>query len=158
MKQLVVKPEKCIGCRTCELVCSFGHYQQFNPRLANITVLEYEAATLAVPVVCQQCEDASCMKVCPVKAIRRDENGACVINYDKCIGCKMCRSACPLGNMSYSTIVKKVFKCDLCGGDPKCVKYCPGGALERRGEPWETDIPARFYALIWRRGPSAGSP
>ena len=42
MKQLVVKPEKCIGCRTCELVCSFGHYQQFNPRLANITVLEYE--------------------------------------------------------------------------------------------------------------------
>ena len=129
MKQLVVKPEKCIGCRTCELVCSFGHYQQFNPRLANITVLEYEAATLAVPVVCQQCEDASCMKVCPVKAIRRDENGACVINYDKCIGCKMCRSACPLGNMSYSTIVKKVFKCDLCGGDPKCVKYCPGGAL-----------------------------
>ena len=82
MKQLVVKPEKCIGCRTCELVCSFGHYQQFNPRLANITVLEYEAATLAVPVVCQQCEDASCMKVCPVKAIRRDENGACVINYD----------------------------------------------------------------------------
>ena len=46
MKQLVVKPEKCIGCRTCELVCSFGHYQQFSPRLANITVLEYEAATL----------------------------------------------------------------------------------------------------------------
>ena len=54
MKQLVVKPEKCIGCRTCELVCSFGHYQQFNHRLAHITVLEYEAATLAVPVVCQQ--------------------------------------------------------------------------------------------------------
>ena len=65
MKQLIVRPEKCIGCRTCELVCSFGHYQQFSPRLANITVLEYEAATLAVPVVCQQCEDASCMKVCP---------------------------------------------------------------------------------------------
>ena len=115
MKQLVVKPEKCIGCRTCELVCSFGHYEQFSPRLANITVLEYEAAT--------------CMKVCPVKAITRDENGACVINYDKCIGCKMCKSACPLGNMSYSTRLRRVFKCDLCGGDPKCVRFCPGGAL-----------------------------
>ena len=75
MKQLVVKPEKCIGCRTCELVCSFGHYQKFSPRLSNITVLEYEAATLAVPVVCQQCEDASCMKVCPVHAISRNEDG-----------------------------------------------------------------------------------
>ena len=69
------------------------------------------------------------MKVCPVKAITRDGNGACVINYDKCIGCKMCKNACPLGNMSYSTRLRRVFKCDLCGGEPKCVRFCPGGAL-----------------------------
>ncbi|HIR68859.1 MAG: 4Fe-4S dicluster domain-containing protein [Oscillospiraceae bacterium] len=129
MKQLVVKPEKCIGCRTCELVCSFGHYQKFSPRLSNITVLEYEAATLAVPVVCQQCEDASCMKVCPVHAISRNEDGIVTINYDACIGCRLCTNACALGNMSYSPRLRKVFKCDQCGGDPKCVRYCPGGAL-----------------------------
>ena len=126
---VLVDPEKCIGCRTCELVCSFGHYQKFSPRLSNITVLEYEAATLAVPVVCQQCEDASCMKVCPVHAISRNEDGIVTINYDACIGCRLCTNACALGNMSYSPRLRKVFKCDQCGGDPKCVRYCPGGAL-----------------------------
>lgn len=130
MKQLVIKPEKCIGCRTCELVCSFGHYQQFNPKMANVTVLEYEQAAVAVPIVCLQCEEPSCMKVCPVHAISRNENGAVVINYDKCIGCKMCMNACPLGNISYHPSVKKVFKCDLCGGDPRCAQYCPTGAIE----------------------------
>lgn len=129
MKHLVVKPKKCIGCRICELVCSFGHYQQFNPRMANITVLEYEEAALAVPVVCQQCEDASCVKVCPVKAITRSEDGVVLIDYNKCIGCRLCKSACPMGNISYSTRIKKVFKCDLCGGEPKCAQFCPGGAL-----------------------------
>ena len=51
------------------------------------------------------------------------------MNYDKCIGCKMCMNACPLGNISFSSKLKKVFKCDLCDGDPKCAKYCPGGAI-----------------------------
>lgn len=129
MKQLVIKPEKCIGCRTCELACSFGHFGEFNPKLANVKVFEYEKAAVAIPVMCPQCEDPACEKVCPVTAIKRDENGALVINYDKCIGCKMCQSACPLGNISFHPMVKKVFKCDLCGGDPKCVKYCPGHAL-----------------------------
>ena len=129
MKHLVVRPEKCTGCRTCELMCSFGHYQQFNPRLANISILEYENPAVAVPVVCQQCEEASCMKVCPVRAISRSEQGVVEIDYARCIVCKLCKSACPMGNMSYSSRLKRVFKCDLCGGDPKCVKFCPNGAL-----------------------------
>lgn len=129
MKQLMIKPEKCIGCRTCELVCSFGHYQQFNPKMANVTVMEYEAASIAIPVMCLQCEEACCMNVCPVKAITQDEHGAMVMNYDRCIGCKMCMNACPLGNISYSPKLRKVFKCDLCGGDPKCAKFCPGEAI-----------------------------
>ena len=129
MKQLKISPEKCIDCRTCELVCSFGHYQVFNPKLANVNVLFYEEAAIAVPVMCRQCEEASCQAVCPVGAISRNEIGAVVMNYDKCIGCKMCMNACPLGNISFSSKLKKVFKCDLCDGDPKCAKYCPGGAI-----------------------------
>ena len=129
MKQLQIKPEKCIGCRTCELVCSFGHYGQFNPKMANVTVMEYEKAAVAIPVMCLQCEDACCEKVCPVHAISTDANGARVINYDKCIGCKMCMNACPLGNISFRTDLRKVFKCDLCGGEPKCAQFCPGGAI-----------------------------
>lgn len=69
------------------------------------------------------------MEVCPVKAISRNENGAVVMNYSKCIGCKMCMNACPLGNISFHPEVRKVFKCDLCDGDPKCAKYCPGHAI-----------------------------
>jgi len=77
-----------------------------------------------------QCDEACCLKVCPVKAISRDENGIIDIDPDKCIVCKMCVSACPLGNMSYSPGGKKVFKCDYCGGDPKCVKFCSPGAIQ----------------------------
>ena len=95
MKQLLIKPEKCIGCRTCELVCSFGHYGHFNPKLANVKVFEYEQTAVAILIMCLQCEDPSCLKVCPVRAISRDENGAVVMNPDKCIGCKMCTKVCP---------------------------------------------------------------
>ena len=129
MKHLVVKPEKCVGCRTCELVCSFGHYKQFNPRMANVSVLAFEKEKVQVPVVCQHCEEASCVAVCPVHAITRSAEGVVTIDYDKCIGCKLCKNACPMGNISYSSRIQKVFKCDLCGGDPKCAQFCPGGAI-----------------------------
>jgi Fe-S-cluster-containing hydrogenase component 2 len=91
-----------------------------------------------------QCEEACCLKVCPVGAIERDEQGAVVMNPDKCIVCKMCVSACPLGNISFSPITKKVFKCDLCGGDPMCAKYCPSEAI-KFVDPTET--PERKKAL-----------
>ncbi len=110
-------------------MCSFGHTQQFNPRLSAVTVMDYEAAAVSVPVMCLQCEDACCEKVCPVHAISRNSDGAVVMDAEKCITCKMCVSACPLGNISFSPITKRVFKCDLCGGDPKCAKFCPSGAI-----------------------------
>ena len=58
-----------------------------------------------------------------------DENNAVVMNSSKCIGCKLCMNACPLGNIGVNTEKKQMHKCDLCGGDPKCVKFCPSGAL-----------------------------
>ncbi|MDE8721989.1 hypothetical protein PZH44_13925, partial [Alistipes putredinis] len=65
-KQLLIKPEKCLGCRTCELVCSFGHNGAFNPRFANVSVMAYEEAAISVPMMCMQCEEPCCMEVCPV--------------------------------------------------------------------------------------------
>mgnify|MGYP000851224426 FL=1 len=128
-KQLLIKPEKCVACRTCELMCSFEHTEQFNPRLSAVTVMDYESAVVSIPVMCLQCEEACCEKVCPVNAISRNSDGAVVIDQEKCITCKMCVSACPLGNISFSPITRRVFKCDLCGGDPKCAKFCPTGAI-----------------------------
>ena len=129
-KQLVIKPEKCLGCRTCEMVCSFSHYEQFNPRLAAISVIDYEAQAVSIPIMCLQCDEAPCEKVCPLGGLKREADGRIVYNADKCIKCKMCMNACPLGNIHYSPIAHHMIKCDLCGGEPKCVRYCYSGALE----------------------------
>lgn len=127
-KTIVLQPEKCLGCRTCELICSFSRAKEFNPQKSAVSVISYDTAMLCVPIMCTQCEDAACAAICPVKAIARDEWGAMKIDEKKCIGCKMCISACPLGNMALDS--GKVFKCTLCGGDPQCAKYCPSGAIE----------------------------
>lgn len=129
-KQLVLSPERCVNCRTCELMCSFEHHGLFNPRLSNVTVFDYEEQAISVPIMCLQCEEACCLKACPTGALTRNEKGTVVLNVRKCIVCKMCVSACPLGNISFSPITKKIFKCDLCGDkDPMCAKYCPTGAI-----------------------------
>jgi len=129
-KILTISPEKCINCRSCELICSFNKTGEFNPRESAVNVLFYEEAAISVPVMCMQCEDPACMKVCPVGAISKDENGAVVSNPKKCIVCKLCISACPMGNISFSTVTKKIVKCNLCGGDPYCAKICPTGAIQ----------------------------
>lgn len=129
-KILTISPGKCINCGNCELACSFNKIGEFNPKEAAVTVLHYKNANISVPVMCMQCEDAACMKVCPVGAISRDEKGAVVSDPQKCIVCKMCISACPLGNITFSSIQKQIVKCNLCGGDPLCAKFCPSGAIE----------------------------
>lgn len=130
-KGIVISPDKCTGCRICELACSFNKSDSFNPKDAAISVLEFYEVGLQVPMTCLQCDEPHCAAVCPVNALEKDEETG-VVNYDRerCIGCKMCVSACPFGNMTYSPRLKEVIKCDECGGDPQCVKLCPSGALE----------------------------
>ena len=67
-QMIVIDIGKCTGCGTCELMCSFRHHGEFNPRKARIhkTVFLYDE--LAVPVVCSQCEDAWCERICPAGA------------------------------------------------------------------------------------------
>lgn len=93
-------------------------------------MLFYEEAAISVPIMCMQCEEPACMKVCPVKAISKDENGVVTSDPKKCIGCKMCVSACQMGNISISKVTKRVVKCNLCEGDPSCAKVCPSGAIK----------------------------
>lgn len=129
-KILMISPEKCIGCRSCELVCSFNKNQEFNPKHSAVSVLSYDEAAVSVPMMCMQCEEPSCMKVCPVNAISRNDLGATSIDEKKCIVCKMCISACPLGNISFNSKDKKVIKCNLCDGEPQCAQVCPSGAIQ----------------------------
>ena len=129
-KQLLIKPEKCVGCRSCEIVCSYyNRGKTFNPKNAAISVIMYEEAAISIPVMCLQCEEACCIKVCPVGAMYRAEDGTVKNDTTKCIVCKMCVNTCPLGNVSFSSTAKKVVKCELCDGDPACSKHCPTGCL-----------------------------
>lgn len=149
----MIAPEKCTGCRTCELACSFNKNNEFNPKNAAVTVISYDEAAISVPMMCMQCEDPSCMKVCPVSAISTNDLGAVVIDDGKCIGCKMCISACPVGNITYSSKEKKLIKCDLCGGNPSCAEFCPSGAIQfKEGNSIylskKTKIAEQFKALF----------
>jgi len=130
-KIIMVDPEKCTGCRNCELVCSVKHNGVSNPSLARIHIVKWEKVGVYIPMSCQQCEDAPCMAVCPKDAICRDEALDSVsINHDVCIGCKMCVSACPFGAMRWNSKRGRVFKCNLCNGDPQCVRFCYTKAVD----------------------------
>ena len=130
-KALYIDYHKCTGCRLCELVCSVSHDGISNPTRSRIRVIKWEAEGLYIPMSCQQCQDAPCMNVCPVKAISRDtELGRISVDYDACIGCRSCVGVCPFGAMSFNSIDKQVFKCDLCDGDPQCVRFCDVKAVD----------------------------
>lgn len=116
----MISPKRCNNCKTCEAVCSNSA----------VDVITFDEAAISVPVMCMQCEDAACMNVCPRGAIFRDENNSVVVDPDKCIGCKMCLSACSLGNIHYNPRQKKIMKCNLCDNNPACAKYCPTRAIE----------------------------
>ena len=129
MKVLVANPEKCTNCQLCMLACSFNKTSEFNPFRARLSIVGVPEDGF-VQVVCRQCLKPSCREVCPVDAIDRDQNtGAMIIDYDLCIGCRECVDACPLGGMAIDPVDESVIKCDLCGGDPQCVKHCSYDAL-----------------------------
>ena len=130
-KTLYIDYQKCTGCRLCELVCAVFHDGISNPVRSRIKVMKWEAEGLYIPMTCQQCQDAPCLNVCPVKAISRDEElGRVFVDYDVCIGCRSCVAVCPFGAMNFNIKDKQVFKCDLCDGDPQCVRFCEEKAID----------------------------
>lgn len=130
-KVLVIDFEKCTGCRLCELVCSVKHEGVSNPARSRIKIVKWESEGRYIPMSCQQCESAPCQAVCPVKALSRDETlNRVVVDYDACIGCRMCVAVCPFGAMSFDILAKRIIKCDLCDGTPLCADFCEVGAVQ----------------------------
>jgi molybdopterin-containing oxidoreductase family iron-sulfur binding subunit len=168
---------RCVGCRRCVYACVHENNQSRDPQIHWIRVLRMEKETgihltesnpyyepelvpeeeaFYVPVACQQCRNPACVKVCPVKATWQEPDGITVIDYDWCIGCRCCMSACPYGarhfNWTDPGIASEevnpdthyfgnrprpkgvVEKCTFCihrvrkGRYPACVEICPVGA------------------------------
>jgi len=122
---MVIDQERCIGCWTCAVGCTQINNEPLGfwwnrilttapnelsgsensdllqgPASENIdvpsgTFPQLEMAYL--PVACQHCQDAPCLKVCPVGATFQRDDGSILIDYERCIGCRYCIAACPYG-------------------------------------------------------------
>jgi carbon-monoxide dehydrogenase iron sulfur subunit len=130
-----IDSSKCTGCKQCVMACSLAKTSVYSPE-SRIFVKRLERLGWSIPMVCEHCVEAPCAAVCPVYAISRDtDTGIVDIDLQKCIGCRLCRYACPWGKETINlTRIRgysgfKALKCDLCGGDPACAKVCIPGAI-----------------------------
>jgi carbon-monoxide dehydrogenase iron sulfur subunit len=153
MKTVFVHPERCIGCKQCEIACAVAHSQSkslfwavFESPLPTPRIHAEPGLTLntSFPNKCRHCNPAPCMGVCPTGAIYRAEDFPEIVLIDvgKCIACGMCAMVCPFDVIVYRASQDAphketvAIKCTHCierqrqGQMPACVEVCKVGALE----------------------------
>jgi len=99
---MVIDTRRCIGCKACVVACKAEN--KTPPGVAYTVVLDgvleprIEDKPLFMTKPCFQCETPACTVVCPVGAtFKRMQDGIVVVDYDRCIGCRYCVTACPYG-------------------------------------------------------------
>ena len=153
MKAFLIDVSICNGCYCCQVVCKDEHvgndwmpYARSQPDTGQfwLKLNEHIRGTVPkvkmhyVPVLCMHCDDAPCMKACPVEgAIYKRDDGLVVIDPEKCNGCRNCIDACPYGAIYFNEELYLAQKCTGCahllddGWDvPRCVDVCPTHALK----------------------------
>lgn len=136
---MVIDLRKCIGCHACSVACKaefdvpLGVWRSW---VKQVEVGKYpNVKRPSLPRLCNHCDEPSCVKVCPTEASYiRPEDGTVQIKENRCIGCRLCISACPY-NSRFSHPEKEIVnKCTFCihrvdnGLDPACVNTCQGNA------------------------------
>ncbi len=128
-ERMLVSEGDCTGCRRCELACSFEKTDNYNRYQSRISVVKCDVNQTDEPHVCRQCGRCMCVEICPNEALGRDpETHAVVVQSDRCEGCGACAAACPFDSVKLSKQGYPLI-CDLCGGEPMCVRKCPTGAV-----------------------------
>ena len=158
---LAIDLSRCTGCNTCVMACKMQNNVPMSLAWNRVVVEDCDFEVGAVgtypnltrsylPIACQHCENPACLRVCPTGATYKDDKGRVEIDYDKCIGCRMCMAACPYnarvfnwedpvrdpdfnyGDKDVPVRPKGVVeKCTLCkertdrGDEPMCVACCP---------------------------------
>lgn len=96
---MLIDAGTCCGCNACSFACK---YQNATPhgmywcKVIHDTVGTYPNVRQTVlPLSCQHCENAPCVRACPTGASHYDENRNVQVDYNKCIGCRNCMAACP---------------------------------------------------------------
>ena len=123
------KPELCNGCNDCMSACARAKAQSEDFVHSRIQIVPSEGGfELAM---CRQCGDPECVLNCPAAALAKNEASG-VVEWDgsKCVDCLLCTLGCAYGGIAYDAPAGHVVKCDMCGGDPACVRACAHGALK----------------------------
>jgi len=127
-------PERCTGCNVCEYVCSEEKEKTFNPVKSRIRAIRLDPLS-NVAVTCRTCKYAPCVTACPKGALSQSsETGIVTVDTGKCDGCGWCISACQYGAVTMHPDTGKAIVCDTCEGEPKCIQWCPEGALSLKGK------------------------
>ena len=134
-----VDTRRCFGCHGCEVACKAENevpLGNFIRQTLYGDVGEYpQVARMFLPMSCQHCEDAPCIKACPSAAISRQAGGSVVVDYDLCSGEGACVDACPYGAIFLDPVDNQAIKCHNChhrvgaGMEPACACTCPADAI-----------------------------
>jgi len=152
---------KCSGCRKCEIACSLFHERRIWPEASRVRVFMLVPGA-EFPHLCAQCENYPCVKACPTNVLSVSEHtGAVLVDNKACTACGKCINACPGRIPHMHPTEKHILICDLCGGNPQCVRVCREGGWNvfkkvarreqtyslyaRKPEEVTQDLCAKFY-------------
>lgn len=149
-KAFLMDVEKCSGCSLCVVACKDEHagaaylpWTKPQPDTGHfwVRVEPVERGRIPrvrmayLPLLCQHCENAPCIKACPEDAIRRRDDGLVWIDPETCTGCGLCREACPYDVIYMNGELGIAQKCTGCahrvdeGLLPRCAEICPHEAI-----------------------------
>jgi len=126
---------KCIGCHACTIACKAEHDIPIGVNRCWVKTVEKgafpETRRFFFPVLCNQCTDAPCVRICPTRALFKRRDGIVDLNGESCIGCRACMEACPYDQLFIDPNTHTAEKCNFCANRvendllPACVIVCP---------------------------------
>ncbi len=135
----IIDNRKCIGCHACSTACKsenevpLGVYRTW---VKYTEVGQYPDVTRRFQVNrCNHCDNAPCVRICPVTAMYQRADGIVDFDSNQCIGCKACMQACPYDSIHIDPDTNTAAKCNYCAHriesslEPSCVVVCPTHAI-----------------------------